>query len=431
MGKQRQGKQKERLATGQTPAGVNRPRILFAVGDAECAYSEGKIWRLARRLKDLSGWDILMVTNDREKAAEGERLGLRVWQVDISPRMISEEERLLATDIIIRQSADLAIPGSELPLCKVLALDDFAGSLTLWGALPPTQIDADLIIMPMMGVDNNTKGGCGLYTWLAAQASAKGIPVLAIEVSPLGNKHTLSYFPAHHYAVKSEWSRQFLLRQGIAQPSQVSLLKWEESYLLWSGEDNYVEAYLEKETQAREILQLPADRFVVMIPHHVAFLWEARKILEALQRVPGPLSVVVRVEARTIRRQYCERELVMKSYDRELRALPHVIIDERIGMGLLLQLADLVIAPCAGSTTERAGLCLKPTIICQAMGERGWGGEYLYWEPQPERLPDLIQEWRERGALNRARLVDLARALLQNPLKVTAPHAGSPVETEI
>jgi hypothetical protein len=168
-----------------------------------------------------------------------------------------------------------------------------------------------------------------------------------------------------------------------------------------------------------------------MIPHHVAFLWEARKILEALEQVPGPLSVVVRVEARTIRRQYSEREIVMKAYDRELRALPHAIIDERIGMGLLLQLADLVIAPCAGTTTERAALCLKPTIICQAMGERGWGGEYLYWEPQPDNLPGLIQEWRQRGVLSRIRLVDLARSLLRNQPAVIAPQPLGAPEMEI
>jgi hypothetical protein len=423
MGKSRPRKKHERGEIAQPRPGKNGPRVLFAIGDAECTYSEGKIWRLARRLKDLSGWDLLVVTNDKERAAEGERLGLQVWSVDIAPQMISEEERLLATDILIRQTADLTIPGSELPLCKVLALDDFAGSLTLWGALPSTPIEADLIIMPMMGVDNNTKGGCGLYTWIAAQASAQGIPILALEVSPLGNKHTLSYFPAQHYAVKSEWSRKFLLKQGIAQSAQVSLLKWEEAYLLWSGQDDYSNAYLEKEMQVRQILNVAADRFVVVIPHHVAFLWEARKILEVLTQVPGPLSVIVRVEARTVRRQYCEREIVMKAYDRELRALPHVIIDERIGMGLLLQLADLVISPCAGTTTERAALCLKPTIICQAMGERGWGGEYLYWEPQPENLPGLIQDWRQRGVLSRTRLVDLARTLLQPQALVTVPQA--------
>ena len=72
-----------------------------------------------------------------------------------------------------------------------------------------------------------------------------------------------------------------------------------------------------------------------------------------------PLSVVIRVDSRTIRRQFHERELVLETYGKEIRALPHVVIDERVGIGLLLQLADLVIAPFAGTTTERAALCRK------------------------------------------------------------------------
>jgi hypothetical protein len=88
------------------------------------------------------------------------------------------------------------------------------------------------------------------------------------------------------------------------------------------------------------------------------------------------------------------------------------VIDERIRVGLLLQLADLVISPFAGTTTERASLCRKPTIICQAMGDEGQQGEFIYWEPNPERIPRLIQEWRETGWLNRTSLTQIVGKLL-------------------
>ncbi|MBI3304568.1 MAG: hypothetical protein HYZ72_21095 [Deltaproteobacteria bacterium] len=420
MKKKKQQAHEARVASAGQMAAGSRPRVLFAVGDAECVYTEGKIWRLVHRLRNQSSWDIVGVTNDKETAEKGEKLGLPVWHLEISSPGVSEEERLWATDKIIRETADLVIPGSDLPLCKVLALDDFAGSLSLLGAQPSVPLEADLLIVPLMGVDNNTKGGSGLCSWLVSQALEKGIPVVGLEVSPLGNKHTLGHLPANHYAVKSEWSKSFLIRQGIAQPPQISVLKWEEAYLLWSGQDNYVDAYLEKEASAREILHLPPDRFVVVISHHVSFLWEVRKILEALAQVPGPLSVVIRVDSRTVRRQYFEREIVLKAYEKELRALPQVVVDERVGMGLLLQLADLVISPFAGTTTERAALCHKPTIICQAMGQEGWAGESLYWEPHPGNIPGLIQVWRERGLLGRSRLVDLASALLQQTVKAAA-----------
>lgn len=397
-----------------------KPRVLFAVGDADDAYTEGKLWRLVRRLKDQSGLDVVGVTADQETAARGEKLGLQVLLVPISPGEITVEDRIGAAGELIDVMADLRVPGSELFLWKVFALDDFVGSLQLFDAQPSRSIDADVVIMPLMCMDNNSKDSCGLYTWLATQARRQGIPVIGIEVSPLGNKTTLSHLPVTHYAVKTPWGRDFLIRQGIAQPSQVSVLKWEETYLLWAGQDEYTEAYLEKEARAREILQTGPDRFVVVIPHHVSMTWEIRNTLAALTRVPGPLSVVIRVHSATVRRQYYERDIARKTYVNEIKNLPHVVIDEQIGVGLLLQLADVVIAPFAGTTTERAALCRKPTIICQSMGEQGWQGEFIRWEPNPRRIPDLIAHWREQGFLGRVALAQLTNTLLKKETSIAA-----------
>ena len=44
----------------------NRPRVLFAVGDADFGYSETKIWRLAKKLKDQTGWNVVAVSHDKE-----------------------------------------------------------------------------------------------------------------------------------------------------------------------------------------------------------------------------------------------------------------------------------------------------------------------------------------------------------------------------
>jgi hypothetical protein len=324
---------------------------------------------------------------------------------------------------MIRETANIDIPGSTLPLWKVLAMDDFLSSLQLFGAQPTDSLEGDAIVVPLICVDNNTKAACGLYTWMVSEARRLGIPVVGLEVSPLGNKHTLGHLPADHYAVKTEWSREFLVRQGVAR-SQVSVLRWEEIYCLWPGQDEYTEAYMEREPKMREMLKMSRDEFAVLIPHHVAFLWEVRKILEALAHVDLPLTVVIRVDARTRRRQYAEREIVLETYAKEIRALHRVLIDERVGVGLLLQLADVVISPFAGTTTERASLCRKPTIICQAMAQEGPGGEFLYWEPRPEKLPELIHAWNEKRWLARARLSQIVAELVEGKQK--SPLRGQP-----
>ena len=389
-----------------------KKRVIFAVGDADYGYTEGKILRLAQRLKEHTGWNVVAMTHDPETLEGAKKLMLDARRVEIESPGVTVEDRLRSTDEMIRQTADITIPGSDLLLWKVLAMDDFLSSLQLFGAIPTSSLeDADAVIVPLMAVDNNTRATCGLYTWIVSEARRKGIPVIGLEVSPLGNKNTLSHLAADHYAVKSHWSKEFLIREKLAVPDQVSVLRWEESYCLWPGRDDYTEAYLERDAKARDMLNIPWDEFVVLIPHHVAFLWEARKILAALAQIGFPTHVVMRVDPRTTRRHFPEREIVLQSYVKEIRALHHVVIDERIGVGLLLQLADLVIAPFAGTTTERASLCRKPTIVCQAMGQEGWRGEFVYWEPRPEKIPDLIRSWRTKGWLQQmrmARIVEMA-----------------------
>ena len=40
----------------------------------------------------------------------------------------------------------------------------------------------------------------------------------------------------------------------------------------WPGADDFTEAFLEMESKARTMLNIPEDRFIIVIPHHVAFL---------------------------------------------------------------------------------------------------------------------------------------------------------------
>lgn len=408
MGKQRRARQQAAQA-GQTSASA-APRLLFGIGDADLGYSENKILRLADRMRQHGEWQVRIASHDADVEAQAKKLGLATQMVAIESPGVTVNDRLQATDAMIRETADIDIPGSSLPLWKVLAMDDFLGSMQLFGAQPRDTIDADLLVVPLMAVDNNTRAACGLYTWLVAEAKRKGIPTVALEVSPLGNKFTFSHLPADHFAVKSAWSREFLLREGLARPDQVSILRWEEGYCLWPGKDDYTEAYIEHEAKMRGILGVAPDDFIVLIPHHVSFLWESRQILAALAELDWPITVVIRVEARTSRRQYAEREIVLQSYGKELARLPRVVIDEQVGVGLLLQLADVIIAPFAGTTTERAALCHKPTIICQALGQEGAQGDSIYWEPRPEKIVQLLRAWRSDGRLPRPRL---ARRLLE------------------
>lgn len=415
-------------AAGAPPALPNgrdrrKPRVLFALGDADVGYTEQRIWQLAQRLHRQPDFELVALTHLAELASAAKQHQLTPELVPIEPVGVTVQDRLQATDGMIRETAMLHIPGSQLPLWKVLAMDDFLSSLQLFGARPKVPLNGDALIVPLIGIDNNTKGACGLYAWAVSEARRQHVPVIGLEVSPLGNKNTLSQLPADFYAVKSRWSRQFLIDEGIAGADQVRLLRWEESALLWPGKDEFTEAYLEMEPKARTMLGVGADRLVIVIPHHVAFLWEVRQVLDGLSRLDFPFTVVIRVDAHTVRRHYREREIVHESYVHELARLPNVVIDDRVGIGLLVQLADLVITPFAGTATEQAALRRKPTIICQALAQEGWRGEFTYWQPKPERVAPLIQEWRGQGWLEKTSLADLLRCALQSHTVAARPLA--------
>jgi hypothetical protein len=177
--------------------------------------------------------------------------------------------------------------------------------------------------------------------------------------------------PMSAYALKHPHSKLALLQtlpaSGPPPPPPVHVLTREEAYTLWPGKEEYVEAFLDQEASVRELLKIPRDHFVVFISHHVAFLWETRKILEELALFPkDTTSIVFRVDPNLMRRTHTEREMVEKAYAPVLKKLKHVIIDERIGVGLLLQFADLVITSFVGTVTEHAAMYRKPTIVVQA-----------------------------------------------------------------
>jgi hypothetical protein len=407
---------KRNSLNGQLASGprVVRPRILFPIGDAECFYTDNHIWRLAKRLQDQSEWEVTCVTTDEAMRKMAADKGVQSAVLPLTPRQAKWDEQLVTVNELISTTSDIVIPGTALPFCKPIALDEFRGAMLLFGAQPDLGLNVDLVIVPLMCVDNNSLNASGVYTYITAQARAQGIPVLGLEVSPLGNRNTMCQLPADHYAVKSHWSKNFLIKEGIAQPAQISILSEEECSLLRPGIDSYVEAYFDKETLVRQVLGLKEDdRFIVLVPHHFAFIWEIRQILRMLAQLPEGPTVVVQANPQAIRRRFTEPEMIAKVYAPEIKCLRHFIINTQVGMGLMAQVADLIVAPSAGTTTEGAALRRKPVIICQLGSDEGSDGEFLYWQPDAAKVPDLIRRWRESGILGRLGLRNVVRQMLR------------------
>lgn len=387
----------------------NKKTIIFAIGECEHFYTDGKIWHLVKRIAiQHPEWNVIGMTHDKAQADVGKKIGVQTWVVDINSSSPGEEQRLLATDKLIQITKDVLVPLTDecpnLSLAKILALDDFAGSFSLLDADPKDKLIADCIVLPITGVDNNTKPTAGFYAWLAVQAHEHNIPVVGLEVSPLGNKHRFSQLPASVYAVKQLWSQEVLIQE---KRIPVFVLPPEEAYLLRAGQQTYMSAYIYREAEVRNLLKIPKEEFVIVIPHHVTFIWDIRKILEALVGWQENMCVVIRADPGTVRRGMTEVQLAVRSYSEVLRKFRHSVVDGAVGVGLLLHLANVFIAPFSSTITEQARMLGIPTIICQPGGSQGYESALVKWESIPERVPEQLSLWRFDGVFDYISLGDI------------------------
>ena len=374
--------------------------------------------RFIQRLQVKGGHEIEVFTDSKDIGADLYKLDVKAKALDIDASGSFIISRLKTTDELIKQTGTLTVGEYDLPLWKLLALDDFVGSQILLGAKLPSTIEGDFVIVPMMCVDNNSKEASAIYTWLITEARKKGIPTCGVEVSPIGNKNTMSQLPCDYYLVKTPWEKRFMVSEGLARADQVFVLRWEEVYLLQHEGIAYPEAFMVKEEEMRGLLGgIPSDQVVILIPHHVAFSYESQKLIGAIPEMgfdPEKLTVVIRVEPRTTRRQYSEKELVTKAYGKELSRLKRVVIDERIGTGLLLQLADLVLATNGNIVTEFSNFAQTPTLIYQSMHRSSCQGEFIVWVSDAEAIPAVVNGWREDFALNRVSAAQAINSMIES-----------------
>ena len=79
--------------------------MLFFAGDADFGYTEGQIWRLAKRVKDQLGWNVIAATHDLEAAEAAMKLNLNTEMFTVETPGVTVAQRLQATDEMIRETA--------------------------------------------------------------------------------------------------------------------------------------------------------------------------------------------------------------------------------------------------------------------------------------------------------------------------------------
>jgi hypothetical protein len=389
---------------------MNKPRVLFAIGDIDWKYSRGKLRHLLKRIA-ADGFCEVSVASHAEEICRELEPDVPVFHMPGSFPGVLPHHALAMSDLMIRYTSDVLFPDSRFPFWKTMATDDFVGCFTP-STHPALPFRPDLIVYPLMGIDNSTIGACHFYTEVVRQAHGLDVPVLGFEVSPLGDRQSLGVSLADYYAMKSEFSRSFVLRQQFASEERVFVMPPLETYLLTCRNDSLLDDFFPVETGVRKSLGVPPGYVTIFVPHNVAFVYETRCILAALGKLDYPAAVLLGVSPDVARHSRKEREIAEIVYRDEIAKLRCVLICEERGWRELLLTSDIVVGPNFSVHAELAAHYGKLAIVCQAMAERAWIAENFYAEPDPERLTSLIGGWIEHSWLKKKNLSQIIRNIL-------------------
>ncbi|HEY2990944.1 MAG TPA: hypothetical protein VGL11_24745 [Candidatus Binatia bacterium] len=387
-----------------------KKKILFAIGDIDWKYTRGKLRHLVKRVADDGFSEVAVVSHDKEvcQAFDGEIETVYFPGEFPSPL---PKHAVTMSELMIRYTSEVMFPNSRFPFWKTMAMDDYVGCFTP-GTHPSLPFRPDMVVYPLMGIDNNTVEACHFYAAIAREARSLNVPVLGLEVACLGNRQTLGASLADYYGVKTEFSRSFVESRGLAPAENVFVLPPLESYLLTCRVDPFLDDYFPVEKKLRDILKLSSRCITLMIPHNIAFVYETRRILASLGALRFPVNVILAVTPDVARHSRKEREIAELVYRDEIARLPSVRIFEERGWRELLMLSDIVISPMFSVHSELAPQYGKLAIVSQAMGERAWIGENLYAEPDLERINQLVETWIERSLLQRKSVAAMIETIL-------------------
>ncbi len=400
-----------------------KPNVVFAIGDADWKYTRGKLRRLVERVTSEDRFKINVATDDEEIYAAFDQVNVERIRLPGESHVIGMHHATALTELMIRLTRDVRFPDSRLPIWKVMAMDDYRGSLNFVPS-PEFPVVPDLLVCPLMGVDNNSAAAAHLYCAALLAARQANVPVVGLEVSPVGNKQTLGASLAHHYAMKSNWARGFVIREQLAGADRAFVLPPEENYLLTCRNDLFWEDFFSYETILRQRFSISRDRVTVFIPHHVSFVYEIREILRHLKSLPFPCSVILRADPNIARQGLKEIDIARKVYADELNELPHAVVDEEGGWLWSLLLADVVLSPIHSVCTELAVAYGKLTVVCQGWGESAWAGENLYVEPRPALAMSALRSWVEQHFRHRKPLIGIIESGLARMGKINEERIG-------
>ncbi|MCX6355558.1 MAG: hypothetical protein NTZ78_11750 [Candidatus Aureabacteria bacterium] len=373
--------------------------VSFACSAFEWNYTQGKVLSFLKSLESQLSCGVQVLTDIEEIKESAVRAGFESRLIPQHADGKAMPDRLKeARDSL----GDLNVPGSDLPMWKVMVYDRLPW--LLWHDIYDSTHDLRFgsLITPI------NPCSC-FYSALLKEARKQKAVAVGVQFAEIKSRYLFGLAALYdYYLVKSGGEREFLISNKIAPGGNILVMDREERYLISPFQDPLYDSWREKQYKIRGDMGLGEDNLVVVIPFHPRYEWELRSMMRSIGEMPNDtICVIIKCQRQRIGTLY-EKEELCKIYSSEMKKIRNIkIIEEELSVAETIFLADALLSPCFSDFVEYAAHYGRQIAIFDPWRTVAGDASGVQVMDAPGQIEGVIEAWQRDKMKERRRLRDL------------------------
>jgi hypothetical protein len=348
-------------------------KLLFPVSERDYFATSGRICHLLNELSKHFIVDVLTISKNvcddinKKSVSRSSNIQARIIVQESLPVTNAFRDDLAKS--FIQYTYDMVVPGTDLKLWKPTAFDDFWGHIS--GSFFPgiEEIDADMVLFPLMNYDEAISENVDVfYTTLLFEAKDAGIKVAGYQVYPAFESGLLMAGLMDVIIVRQEYEKQFYVNKGIAPEKIWVVTDSKDIYSLSTIEDVY------KNHLYNSQIAVDRSELGVVVFNHARFRPQLREIFRVITETGIPVTLFL-VKRNFVIREFTEDKIIEGAFLKELKKIKgrfYVVGPDRVVP--VVMISDVVI-----STSH-----ISPVEFSAQQGKDAW-----IYNPLNESMPDI------------------------------------------
>lgn len=319
-------------------------KVLMPISERDYHSTGGRFFYLLKSLSDKFNVEVLTISSEvyediNSRAAELKNLSVKI--IEHKSLGLTLDFRGNLVKVFVNHTFDLMIPGTDLKLWKTAAFDDFWGHISTCSYPELSDIDADIVAMPLMCIDDPPGENVDvLYTSILFRAREQGIKVAGYQLYPVFNVLKLEAFAMDAIIVKEEYEKQFYMKMGLRPESILIMADKRDSYSISTIMD------INKDHIYNSQIPISRKELAIVLCNHNKMRPQVRDIIKSIMDAGVPVVLLLLKRGFAIK-ELIEDDIAREFYYDDIRRIPNCrfYLVEPSSMVPVLMVSDVVISP--------------------------------------------------------------------------------------